>query len=94
MYSFFSVDETINETCLKSLMTLVALACRLHNTSARDATVGALCKASLPHNYLIRSANSNASIALVDDSQRSKRYTRIDLFNVDTLFRYRFGQFG
>uniref|UniRef100_A0A914UNH9 Protein MON2 homolog n=1 Tax=Plectus sambesii TaxID=2011161 RepID=A0A914UNH9_9BILA len=74
-----SIDESITETLLKCLSTLVGLSCRLEQPGARDATLGALCKASLPPNYLVRVLGAHSGSSPVD----SPRSGKIDAFESD-----------
>ncbi|VDN06425.1 unnamed protein product [Thelazia callipaeda] len=49
-----SVDENVTDQLLKCFTSMTLLSCRLGNTSGRDATFFALCRAALPPKYLVR----------------------------------------
>ncbi|CAD5226469.1 unnamed protein product [Bursaphelenchus xylophilus] len=46
-----SIDDSITEAVLNCLSTIMVMGCKVGNSEARDATVRAICKASLPHGY-------------------------------------------
>lgn len=47
----FSIDDSISEAVLNCMSTIVVLACRTGNTTGRDLTLKAICRAALPQNY-------------------------------------------
>ncbi|KAI6238586.1 Protein MON2-like protein [Aphelenchoides fujianensis] len=46
-----SIDDSISETTLNCMSTIVVLACKTENTEGRNATLRTICRAVLPHSY-------------------------------------------
>uniref|UniRef100_A0AC34GU34 Protein MON2 homolog n=1 Tax=Panagrolaimus sp. ES5 TaxID=591445 RepID=A0AC34GU34_9BILA len=58
-----SVEDSVMESLLNCLSTIVILACKVNNSEIKDASLRGLCRYSLPSGYYDRFINTNPAIA-------------------------------
>jgi hypothetical protein len=58
-----SVEDSVTESLLNCLSTVVILACKINNPEIKDASLRGLCRYALPNGYYDRFINTNPAIA-------------------------------